>query len=168
MKLMTKLMVIAALLLASVAFSAAKAATATATVTTASTNSLITVGARIQSYVVANSSAATCTIKFFDAPSTSLTYTNPAYTNYVSYTTNIVTSYVTYSGVTNSLTNSGLYSYSSTVAAATNNYRTIVTLTVPAGETVTYTPTDGTLVSFGLTSTNSTNAAITITYSPAL
>lgn len=135
--------------------------------TAAATNSIIQASARIQSIIIANDVASALTVKFFDAPTNVLTYVNAAYTNYLSYTTNIVSVYTTPAGVLQTNTNSGIYTYASTVSAATNAYRTVATINVGASGTTVYYPTNGLIVAFGLCVTNNTNCTITTTYSPS-
>lgn len=76
-----------------------------------------------------------------------ITNVTAAYTNYTTYSTNIVSNYVTTTGTTNSLTNHVIYNAAVAVAAATNNSSPYVTIVVPgslianaAGQFVTYTP----------------------------
>lgn len=150
----------------------ASAQTQTATVSTsaAARNTMITNAARLLSVTIANDTAQPLTVKLFDAgynASTNLTWTNSAYTNTISYTTNIVTSYVTTTGVTNSLTNAGIFTVINSVSAATNSYPTVNTLSIPASDSVVWAPTGGFLVSRGLIATNNTNCTITIQYVPA-
>lgn len=61
-----------------------------------------------------------------------LTTVTGAYTNYIEYSTNVVSSYITTTGVTNIMTNTVLVMIPSSHAAATNNTTAKMTLVVPA------------------------------------
>lgn len=71
-----------------------------------------------------------------------LTTVTAAWTNYTTYTTNLVREYVNTLGTTNTTTNSLLYVQAEPHAAATNATTPIATIVVPAnGEVLTFTPT---------------------------
>lgn len=161
MKTLTKLFL--SLLLVTASFAAEN----TTAVTGAGTNNLINTGSRITQIIIANNVASALSVKFYDAPSTNLTYVQNAYTNYVSYTTNIVSVYTTPSGISQTNTNSGTFTYAQTVSSNSPAYRIVGTFEVPASTTVTYVPTGGLLVINGLSVTNNTNVTFTTTYSPA-
>ena len=59
-----------------------------------------------------------------------------AYTNYSTFSTNLVTVNVTTTGITNTFTNTVLYTLAQAVTAATNNTPPIATVLVPANPTV--------------------------------
>lgn len=157
-----------AFLLLGLGLVSSQAATVSATPTAASTNSLLSSSSIIKQIVVANPSSAALTFRLIDAPSTDLTYTISSYTNFLTYTTNMSVTHVTSMGVTNTNTWTGQFSLSQTVAASTNDYASVWSYVVPAGESVTFTPISTMYVGFGLAYTNSTNANITITYDPSL
>lgn len=136
-------------------------------VTGAGTNNIFTGSGRISQIVIANDVASALTVKFYDAPSTNLTYSQGQYTNYVSYTTNIISVYTTPSGISQTNTNTGTFTYKQTVSSSTPAYRIVSTIDVPASTTVTFVPTGGLLVANGLTVTNNTNVTFTTTYTPA-
>lgn len=163
MKTLFKLLLLGMLL----ASFAAKATDVSTAATAAATNNIFTGSGRVQSIIIANDVASALTVKFFDAPSTNLTYSLGAYTNYLSYTTNIVTSYITPAGVTQLTTNSGVFTYANTVASSTPAYRTVATLNLAASTSMVYYPTNGLIVTFGLSVTNNTNCTITTTYWPS-
>lgn len=145
----------------------AKAVDVSTAATAAATNSIFQASGRVQSIIIANDVASALTVKFFDCPTNLLTYVQGAYTNYISYTTNIVAVITLPSGVLQTNTNAGVYTLSQTVSSTTNSYRTVATLNVAASSTLVYYPTNGLLVAFGLCVTNNTNCTITTTYSPA-
>lgn len=145
-------------------------ATATGNYTSAGTNSLLSVGGTATSVTIANSAASASTVAFINAPSTSLTYTLAAYTNTVQYTTNITNIITTTTGLSQTnISENVLVIERQNNAASTNNYTTLLTLTVPASQTLTYTfGGNGQAFSQGILVTNSTNANITFTYTPDL
>ncbi len=170
MKINTYLTKIAALMVASLLLgaSALSAANAVVSPSGASTNSIISSNAvNITQVTVANSSTNTLLVRLVDAPSTSLTWTNASYIGTFAYTTNIVTTFTNFTGVVQNQTNSYLYTYTNTVAANTNSYNTLVVLTVPASETLIWTPSGGNGINanFGVLSTNNQACAITVQYS---
>ena len=114
---------------------------------------------------VANATGVTATVALYDAPSTTLTYTRAAFSVPVSYTTNMVTTYTNINGVSTSVTNAALYTLTTSVAAATNSYRAVTTLSIPANTTLTWTPVNGAYVNYGLATTNSAAVTVTTSYS---
>lgn len=159
------LIVIGALMFANQSF----AATATVSVSAAaSTNSLLSAGARVTSVVIANSGTNATTFALLDAPSTTTTYTVGAYTNWTSVSTNITQVYTTPSGVSQTNTLTGVYQVANPVSASTNTYPAALLFTVPASTTVTYTPGgNGLLLMRGALLTNGTPGGtlnITATY----
>jgi len=114
---------------------------------------------------VANATANTATITFIDAPGSTLTFTTAAYTNRLTYSTNIVTSWTAITGVTYTETNNVVYTIPNTVAAATNSFRALTTLTVPANSTASWIPTGFSgYAAFGLAATNNIALTATINY----
>jgi len=79
------------------------------------------------------------TTRIFDWNDKVLTYTNDAYVTRTSYMTNLVTTWVTTTGVTNSFTNRVNYTLVLTNAASTNVVVPMFTVTTPAGTVGTYT-----------------------------
>lgn len=129
-----------------------------------STNSILTNGSRIQNVTIANVGNVAATVALFDAPSTNATYVLLAYTNSLSYATNILSTNTTFAGFLQTNTNSGIYTYFNTVTQSTNNYRNFSTVVVPANTTVTNAPIGGYISTWGLLSTNnSVTNIITIT-----
>jgi len=144
----------------------ANAATLSTNLSAVSTNSLIASGVLITEITVANSGAAGVTLGFFDNNLASTVWTNSAYTNRLSYITNLVTSFTNFSGVIQTNTNSVIYTIDQAYAAATNNRTKFLTLTVSNGQTYVYTPTDVLVAGLGLTITNTmTNGTLTVKYS---
>lgn len=115
---------------------------------------------------VANSTTNSATITFFDAPGATLTFTTAAYTNRLTYSTNIITSWTAITGVTYTETNNVVYTIPNTVAAATNTFRALTTITVPANSTASWIPTGFSgSAGFGLAATNNIALTATINYS---
>lgn len=132
-----------------------------------SSNSIFQVSGRVVQMVLANNDATATTLRFYDAPTNRLNYTNAAYTNYITYTTNIVSVITLPSGVLQTNTNSGVFTVAQTVAAAATFYRNVATVVIPASSTIVYSPTNGLLVGFGFAVTNVGNATITTTWYPS-
>ncbi len=153
-------------LLAAIA-TTASAVDTTTTITGNGSNSIFNVSARVQSIIVANDTAAALTVKFYDSPTNVFQFVNGAYTNYISYMTNIVSTFTTPAGVTQTNTNSGVYTVAQTVSASTNFYRVVATINVAASSSLVYYPTNGLLVAYGLSVTNNTNCTITTTWWPS-
>ena len=115
--------------------------------------------------IITNSSVVLDSITLFTTNATptlvylydgALLSTNAAWTNYTSYVTNLVYSYVTSLGTTNTGTNSVLYVQANPHAAATINVEPLVSLVVPAnGDLVTYTPPTPLVFSKSLVLSNS-------------
>lgn len=158
---------LAAVALVATSFSS-HAAEASASPTQASYNLLIGTNAlQLQSITVANASSAIMTAYIYDSPNTNTTYVRSAYTNTLSYTTNLVTTFTNFSGVIQTNTNTVLYTYTSVAPQATNSYRVLNTFTVPAGESLVWTPSPGIYANFGLSAYASTNGTITVQYNSA-
>lgn len=104
------------------------------------TNAVVVATAGVLDSIQLYSTNVTPTIvRFYDGAITNVT---AAYTNYLTYTTNIVTEYVTTLGTTNLLTNNVTYNVANVVAAATNNSTAFLTLVVPGsanGQVLNYT-----------------------------
>ena len=146
------------------------AATASASYTSASTNSLLSVGGTATQIVLANSAASAATVTIYDAPSTDLTYVLAAYTNTVSFTTNITDVITTATGrsQTNVYSNV-LWTSRAVVSASTNSYPVLLSVQVPAGGNYTYTPSSpGLRFIQGMAIVTTTNCAPTVTYVPDL
>lgn len=121
----------------------------------------------IREVVVANAGTGPVNVAFFDAESTNQTYVRGAFTNTTSYTTNYVTVFTNFSGMLQTNTNSGIWSYAQSFLAMTNSRaRIIPTMVVGATNTLTYTPTVPPSGGFGLVVTNTagTNVTVTVTY----
>lgn len=155
--------IIAALLLCALPLMGAQVSSS---ISGASTNSLLSEGVAITKVTLANSSGAAATVHFVDAPSTDLTYTVGAYTNVTIAVSNIVSTYTSITGFSVTNTNTLVTHTTNVTAASTNNYRSLLTLVVPDGQTVTYTPTVSLIGFQGVLSTNSTNIDITLDYVP--
>ena len=144
-------------------------ATASGNYTSAGTNSLLSVSGSVYSIVIANTAASASTVAFVDSSDTTLTYTLAAYTNTLTYSTNITNIITTSTGVSQTNISSGIWTERQNNAASTNNRPSIVTLTVPASSTLTYSfGGAGYSLRSGICVTNDTNANITVTYVPDL
>lgn len=165
--LIKSLIVVGCLVLANQSFGASASATVSIAATT---NSLLTAGARVTQVVIANAGTNATTVALLDAPSTSTTYTLSAYTNFSTITTNITQIITTPGGVSQTNTISGVYQVSNPVAASTNTYPLGLLYTIPASSTVTYTPSgNGLLLMRGALLTNGApggNLSVTLTYYP--
>lgn len=166
-KLLKSLLVIGCLLVANQSFGATASVTVSAAATT---NSLLSAGARVTQVVIANAGTNATTLALLDAPSTSTTFTLSAYTNFSTITTNITQIITTPGGVSQTNTISGVYQVSNPVSASTNTYPLGLLYTIPASSTVTYTPAgNGLLLMRGALLTNGTpggNLSVTLTYYP--
>ena len=112
---------------------------------------LSTSGVSISNFQVNDTSGSANTVILYDndsASSTNRVYA--AYTGVVQYTTNIVTTFTNFTGVSQSYTNTVLKTDNITVAASTNQARRVFTFTVPANGSVTFTPTYPAGTTFGL------------------
>lgn len=109
----------------------------------------------------ANGTGGAVTVEVFDAPLTNVTFSVGAYTNYISYISNVVSTIVGYTGHTNLQTNAVLMHVPNAVSAATLSYKSLTKVTVPASSSLTV-PINS-VASYGILVTN--NAAITVTLS---
>lgn len=143
-----------------------KAVDATTTIATATISSIQQTPIHLTSLEVINNAAATMSVWFYDAPTNVLTQVNGAYTNYSTYTTNIVITTTNYQGVVETSTNLATYTLPLAVAQATNAYRIIKAFTVAAGGTASWNPSGGVYLNYGLASTNTqTNMTVNYIYS---
>jgi hypothetical protein len=111
---------------------------------------------------LANGTGSAVTIELFDCPTNALTYTVGAYTNFVTYTSNVVSTVVGFNGSTNSFTNQVQMIAANAVVANTNSYRSITKATVPANSSLTI-PID-TVAAFGIVATNNGTISVTLAY----
>jgi hypothetical protein len=119
---------------------------------------------KVTSIVVTATNATTLT--FVDTYTNSVTYSSSAYTNYTSYLTNYITTYTNILGVVNNLTNLALSLSSNSVPAATNSFKTPLTIALinTNGSTLNY-PSVSFLFQNGLWITNGgCTATVTINY----
>ena len=79
------------------------------------------------------------TTMLYDWDNKVITYTNDVYVTRQQYSTNVVRTFVTSAGVTNSLTNAALYTRVFTNAASTNAISPLLTVVTPSGTVGTYT-----------------------------
>lgn len=145
-----------------------EAATISTNFTQIATNLLLTVPVTVSSVTISASSSNAFTANLYDTAYTTNTIAVGAYTNRITYVTNMVSTYVTTTGVTNYLTNQVLYTASNPVAANANTPLPAAgTFTVSAGQATTF-PVE-LIFSRGVLVKGNTNGTITINYqaSPA-
>jgi hypothetical protein len=99
---------------------------------------VVTGALKVTQVIVSASATNVANLKFVDTLTNSLTVTNAAYTNILTYATNVTQIYTNYYGViqTNILTNQ-LVDVTNTVAAATNNCNIPLSYNVATNATVT-------------------------------
>lgn len=122
---------------------------------------------KINQIIVANATTNTASVYIYDAPATSLLWTNAAYnTRTLTGPTSVVTTYTNVFGAVETWTNSVLSTTTATVAAsATNAWPGLVVLSVPASSTTTYTPSSSVYALRGLLVTNTQTISLTVDYS---
>ena len=103
----------------------AKAEIVTGVIATNAAVSVLTNAVVINSIQLSATTSAPFVVNMYDVASATLTYTNAAYTNTTSFTTNLVTTFVGATGVTNSYTNTVLFTTATITAANTNNVNAI-------------------------------------------
>lgn len=109
------------------------------------------------------------TINFYDSATIAAPYkgTNAvtsAYTNVVTYSTNIVSTYIGANGVTNTITNSGIFSLMVSNAAATNELPKRLSFAFQPNLSVTYPITESALFVNGVSVRPSTNVSVIFYY----
>lgn len=158
---MKKFIVLLAGLLSAVSL---QAATISTSLTDNTLQNVKTTGFALTSVTFANAGATAASVALWDTSATNLYQSIGAYTNSTSYTTNIVTLLTLPSGVIQTNTNTGTFTYATTVAANTNSvYTKKLFMVIPASTTTTYTPVTPIVFTFGLTYTNaSTNVTVNV------
>lgn len=102
-------------------------------------------------------------VDLYDNNLTNMTYTNLAYTNFVQYITNLVSTTIGVTGVTNLQTNSVLYTATNVVALTTNNALPYTSYPCQANTLATYPLSE--LQSKGIAiRVSNTNASIIVRY----
>lgn len=124
---------------------------------------------RASVYQIQLESTVAGTIHFYDCDSVAdpyfgTNYVNAAYVSRTSYATNLVTSYVGTTGVTNWYTNAGLFTLNVTNAANTNQLPRLISLVYGANQATTYN-IDALFVR-GITALSSTNVGVVLYYRP--
>lgn len=141
----------------------AEAASISANYTQLSTNSLLTIPVTVSTIQVSASSSNAATVIFYDTAYGSNVYAVAENITRSNYVTNMVSTYVTTTGVTNYLTNRVLYTASVTNAANANTpLPASATFTVPAGLTTTF-PVE-LVFSRGVLVKANTNVTVNVTY----
>lgn len=130
----------------------------------ARTNVMLTVPSQLLQLTCVNAGTQSVTVAFFDVGSTNLTYTNGAYSNYVSSVVTRTDIWTNYYGGTNTNTYSMLTNTWSTTAAATNNYSPFMLYLVPTNTTFVYKPVAAINLGRGLLMTNSDSITVTVEY----
>jgi hypothetical protein len=163
-KLITQLAVVALL----VAACNASAITLTLNVLGGTYTNLLTVNngsARITQITATAGSTTNSTVLFIDAPTNTLTYVTPGYTNISSYGTNYPVTWTNYYGVVQSYTNIALLHLTNAVAQTTNSWPQRLSIGALAGTSTVYSGVnyyfnDGVYV----TNTSGGPMSITVTY----
>ena len=135
--------------------------------TTAGVGAHLLIDGRASVYSVELTASYPCWVKFYDnndmaAGVYGTNYVNAAYTGKSSYTTNFVTTLVGTTGYTNYYTNTGVYTLSTSVAAATNQLNPSLSFVVAGGTYAVYN-TDA-LFTRGIVALANTNVSIVINY----
>jgi len=122
---------------------------------------------RVSVYSVELTSDKSVLVKFFDQnsladPLYGTNYLTSAYTGVNSYATNYVTSFIGNNGLTNWFTNAGIFTYTATIAAATNNLPSSGSFVVGAGTYAIYN-TDA-LFTRGVCFVSTTNVSVVVNY----
>jgi hypothetical protein len=116
----------------------------------------------LNSVLLANGTGSAITLELFDAPTNALTYSVGAYTNTLSYVSNVVSTVVGITGHTNTFTNSILVTVPNPVSAATVAYRSITKATIPANSSLSI-PLE-TVAAYGVFLTNNGTIGVTLSY----
>ncbi len=135
--------------------------------TTANTNTFLLLADRASVYSVELTATVPCLVKLYDnatlaAPGNGTNYVTAEYIGRSSYATNVATTYVGANGLTNWYTNSYVFTYSVTNAAATNALTPSASFVVAAGTYAVYN-TDA-LFTRGIVAWSSTNCSIVVNY----
>lgn len=112
--------------------------------------------------VLLSANTTNSSVQFLDAPAMALTYTIAAYTNTLTYASNVISSYINYFGATNTTTNLQAVTTVLTNAAVTTNFQTRFQASALASTTYTI---DGANYNFnnGVLITNNSSGIATIT-----
>lgn len=126
---------------------------------------LISGRAKINSVFVLNSTTNSILVHLFDAPGSTTTYTNAAYTVIAqSSPSSTVTTYTNIFGTVENWTNTAITSASSSISAATNTYPKLVTFDIAGSSSATWTPSSPVYTVLGLLSSNSAAVTINVNY----
>jgi hypothetical protein len=146
---------------------ASKAATLSVTVPIGGITNIWAANARVTQVIVAAPTTTNTGVLFIDSPTNQLTFVQNAFTNTVSYATNVVTTYTNFWGTVQNITNlDALVDITNNVvAASTNLYPQRISLSALANTTyladnVNYYFINGVTI----TNTSSGTANVTITY----
>lgn len=115
------------------------ASTLTTTVASGIMTNLAPVNATKVTQIIVNSSLTNGgTFQIYDTPTNSVVYTNLAYTNIITYGTNLVTTWTNYYGRTNAYTNLSVVDVTNSVAATTNTNTLVIAGNLPTNAVVKY------------------------------
>lgn len=144
-----------------------KSADSTFDITTATASNLISGPLQMtQLEIINNHPTNAVVVKIYDAPSNLVLWTNGAFTNFLFYTTNLITYSTSYYNVITTNTNRVQYQYPNAVAAAGRSYKLLKSVTVAVGASYVWTPIGGVYFSYGLLATNTqTNVTYNIEWS---
>ena|SRR3990167_180468 len=126
------------------------------------TNSISLTPMSIKQVTLTTGTEGATTVNFYDNSRTNIIYTNNAFSTRVSYTTNFTVNYTNANGVVQTNLFDGVWTASSTTAAATNTLPVLLSITLPASSTKTLTVPINTVK--GLSATSDTNATVNIIY----
>lgn len=127
----------------------------------ATATSVLTASAILDNITIINATTNTVTVDFFDSATTSTTMVQAAYTTYASYATNFNVVFTNQNDVLVTNTFSGIYTYPTVVAVATNT-RPKMTVVIPASSTLN--KDVKAQVMKGLTAMSSDTTTLTLTY----
>lgn len=149
-------------LLSLLATSALAQSFTTTALTGATPASVATSRLRVVNVTATATTANNTTIYLYDSNSTNTYLIQPAYTAVTTYTTNFSTTFTNQNGVVVTNTFDGIYTATSTTAAATNEMTRRLTLIVPASSTRTYNVSIP--VAFGVAALSDYNAVLELEY----
>lgn len=130
--------------------------------------SLASTGGTIQSITLNNTTNTAIVVGIFSIPGTNLVIATGAYTNHYQYSTNLTTSYTDLLGNTVAATNAVLVTGTQAVATNVFWYPKLLSVTVPASSTYTFTPVTPLPAPNGLGVTNGFAAIeYTVLWNPA-
>lgn len=120
--------------------------------------------AKVTQVVVASATGTNTLVYMYDTPTNALSFTTPAYTNFISYATNVVYSTTNYVGATTTFTNLQLVDVTNSVSASTAAYQMRLSGSALAGTATTYNGTYQFNNGMWVTNASTGTATIIVTY----